>query len=201
MNVAPLFSPLHVLHTRRSIKFLRAPAPCQQELDYLFQAAMVAPDHRALRPWRFKLIRGAAIGRLADIAIAAVKRADVAAMPAQKEKSVRAWLQGVPLLIALACKIDKTQSKVPEQEQLLATGAAIMNLLNAAHMMGYGAFWSTGLGSYLKEVQETLGFDALTYRFLGYLAVGTPVFAAPTIQRPDYQQFVAEWTGESMPPA
>jgi nitroreductase len=177
------------------MKFLRAPAPRPEELEQMLQAAMSAPDHGALRPWRFKLIRGAAIARLADIALDAVKRSGDKRMTPEKEKSVREWLAGVPVMVALAQKIDHDNVKIPEQEQLLATGASVMNILNAAHMLGYGAFWSTGLGTYLEEVQEALGFDPLDYRFLGYLAIGTPACAVPPANRPDFREFVSEWTG------
>ncbi|WP_459618315.1 nitroreductase family protein [Bordetella sp. 2513F-2] len=187
--------PLHALHTRRSMKFLRAPAPRPEELDQILQAAMSAPDHGALRPWRYVLIRGEAIGRLADLALDAVKRSGDKRMTPEKEKSVREWLAGVPLLIGLAHKIDHDNPKVPEQEQLLATGASVMNILNAVHMLGYAAFWSTGLGTYLEEVQQALGLDPLDYRFLGFLAVGTPACAMPEATRPDYREFVTEWTG------
>src|SRR3546814_10758981 len=81
-------SPLHALTSRRSMKFLRAPAPKQEELDQILQAAMSAPDHGKLRPWRFVLIRGAAIGRLADRALDAVKRSGDPRMTPEKEKSV-----------------------------------------------------------------------------------------------------------------
>jgi nitroreductase len=188
-------TPIHALHTRRSMKFLRAPAPRPEELEQMLQAAMSAPDHGALRPWRFKLIRGQAIGRLADMAIDAVKCSGDKRMTPEKEKSVREWMAGVPLFVALAQKIDHDNPKIPEQEQLLATGASVMNILNAAHMLGYGAFWSTGLGTYVEEVQESLGFDPLEYRFLGYLAIGTPACAVPVAHRPDFRDFVSEWTG------
>ncbi|CAM3544657.1 nitroreductase [Bordetella sputigena] len=188
-------APIHALHTRRSMKFLRAPAPRPEELEQMLQAAMSAPDHGALRPWRFKIIRGDAIGRLADVALDAVKRSGDKRMTPEKEKSVREWLAGVPVLIALAQKINHDNAKIPEQEQLLATGASVMNILNAAHMLGYGAFWSTGLGTYLEPVQEALGFDPLDYRFLGFLAVGTPACAVPPAHRPDFREFVSEWTG------
>jgi nitroreductase len=188
-------TPLHALNTRRSVKFLRAPAPRQDELEQILQTAMVAPDHGALRPWRFKLIRGAAIGKLADMAIDAVKRSGDKRMTPEKEKSVRAWMADVPLFIALAYKIDHDNVKIPDQEQMLATGASIMNMLNAVHMLGYGAFWSTGMGSYVEEVQQGLGFDPLDYKFLGYLAVGTPACEVPMAKRPDFHEFVTEWDG------
>ncbi|WP_201525129.1 nitroreductase family protein [Bordetella pseudohinzii] len=185
---------LHALNTRRSMKFLRAPAPKPDELAQILQAAMSAPDHGALRPWRFVRIQGEAIGRFADAALDAVKRSGDPRMTPEKEKSVRAWMAEVPLFLALAAKIDHN-SKVREQEQVLAAGAAVMNILNDTHMLGYGAFWSTGLGTYVEEVQEILGLDPLEYRFLGYLAIGTPACAVPPANRPDFRDFLTEWTG------
>lgn len=189
-------TPLHALNTRRSVKFLRAPAPTPVELDQILQAGMAAPDHGSLRPWRYTLIRGQAIGKLADIALDAVKRSGDKRMTPEKEKSVREWMAGVPLFIALAYKIDHDNPKIPEQEQMLATGASIMNVLNAVHMLGYGAFWSTGLGSYVEEVQTALGWDPLDYRFLGYLAIGTPACEVAMVKRPDFHEFVTEWEGQ-----
>ncbi|AHV93591.1 nitroreductase family protein [Bordetella holmesii] len=185
---------LHALNTRRSVKFLRGPAPKPDEQALILQAAMSAPDHGALRPWRFVRIQGDAIARFADVALDAVKRSGDARMTPEKEKSVRAWMADVPLFLALAAKIDHN-SKVCEQEQVLAAGAAVMNILNATHMLGYGAFWSAGLGTYVEEVQEILGLDPLDYRFLGYLAIGTPACAVPQHERPDFHDFLSDWTG------
>ena len=100
------------------------------------------------------LIRGEAIGKLADVAIGAVKRSGDPRMTPEKEKSVREWMAAVPLFIAVAQKIAHDNTKIPEQEQLLATGAAAMNLLNAVHMLGYGAFWSTGMGTYVEDAER-----------------------------------------------
>lgn len=188
-------TPLQALTTRRSTKFLRAPAPKQDELEQILQAAMSAPDHGAMRPWRFAIVRGEAIGRLADVAMSAVKASGDPRLTPEKEKSVRAWLADVPLLIAVAQRIDHDNQKIPESEQLLAVGASVMNILNATHMLGYGAFWSTGLGTYVEAVQDALGFDALDYKFLGYLAIGTPGCAVAPANRPHYSAFTTEWTG------
>lgn len=188
-------SPLHALISRRSMKLVRAPAPKPDELDQILQAAMAAPDHGALRPWRFKLIRGGALGQLADMALDAVKRSGDPRMTPEKEASTRAWLANVPLVIAVAQKISRDNPRIPEWEQLLATGAAVTNILNAAYMLGYGAFWSTGLGTHNEEVADALGFDALDYNFLGFLAIGTPACAWPDVKRPDAAAFVEEWSG------
>ncbi|MGA0584461.1 MAG: nitroreductase family protein, partial [Castellaniella sp.] len=81
----------------------------------------------------------------------------------------------------------------PAEESMLAVGAAVMNMLNAAHALGFGAFWSTGLGTYLDGVGEALGFDPLDERFMGYLAIGTPIDAPGPVERPDWRDHVSDW--------
>jgi len=189
----PVSAPLHALYSRRSTKFLRGPGPSPEELAQILQAGMSAPDHGSQRPWRYAIVRGENIAKLADVALGAVKRSGDPRMTPEKEKSVREWMASVPLFLAVAQKID--HGKIPEHEQMLAAGASVMNVLNAVHMLGYGAFWSTGVGTYVEEVQLALGFDPLDYRFLGYLAIGTPACAVPPVKRPDFREFVTEWTG------
>jgi len=187
---------LEAVLNRRSVKFVSGPGPDEQQLKLILQAGMSAPDHGAMRPWRYTLIRGEAISRLADMVMTRVREAGDTRMTPEKERSVRAWLAGVPLLVAVAQRIDHDNTKIPQQEQLLAVGASVMNILNAAHILGFGAFWSTGLGTYVESVQEALGYDSLDYTFLGFLAIGTPVAPVTPAQRPDSQAFVTEWTGE-----
>lgn len=189
-------SPIEYLLTRRSVKFVQAPGPDESELAQILQTGMSAPDHGRLRPWRFKILRGQAIQQLADLAISATRAAGLDMTP-EKEASTRRWLDQVPVLLAVACFIDHSNTKIPEQERILATGAAVTNILNAAHMLGYSAYWSTGLGTYLDEVSEALGFDALEYRFMGYVSLGTPIRSLAPPERPDHKEFVSEWIGES----
>lgn len=185
---------LELLLSRRSNSLLTAPGPNARELNLILQAAARAPDHASLRPWRFRVIEGEAIGRLADFAIAAVKAAGDARMTPEKEHAVRAWLAKVPLVVALGHEIHHNHPKAPEWEQLAAASAAVMNMLNAAHFLGYGAFWSTGLGTAVEEVQEGLGFDPLSYRFMGYLVIGTSAVPAQGSARQAPDAYVSPWT-------
>lgn len=189
-------SPIDYLLTRRSAKFVQAPGPDDAELAQILQAAMSAPDHGRLRPWRFKVLRNDAIQRLADLAINAIKSAGIDITP-EKEASTRRWLHNVPVLLAVACHLDHSNTKIPEQERVLATGAAVTNILNATHMLGYSAYWSTGLGTYVDEVGEALGFDSLDYRFMGFVSLGTPIRSLTPPERPDYKEFVSDWTGKA----
>lgn len=185
--------PVASLISRRSIKFVQAPAPTDDELARILQSAVSAPDHGKLEPWRFVIIRDAAVQQFADMALGAVK-ASGRALPPEKEANARRWLQNVPLLIGVACHLDHSNTKIPEHERLLATGAAVTNILNAAHMLGYGAFWSTGVGTYVDEVAENLGFDPLDYRFMGFVSIGTPIQSTAAPERSNYSRFVTHWT-------
>ncbi|MGE4370824.1 MAG: nitroreductase [Burkholderiaceae bacterium] len=186
--------PIDFLTTRFSVKFVQAPGPSPDELGRILQAAMSAPDHGKLQPWRFAILRGPAIAEFADIAVAAIRAAGKP-FPPEKEATARRWLANVPVLLAVACRLDHTNTKIPEHERLLATGAAVTTVLHAAHMLGYNGFWSTGLGTYVDEVSEALGFDPLDYRFMGFVSLGTPIQPVTAPQRPDHRLFVSEWMG------
>lgn len=181
------------LLNRNSMKMVTSPAPSDEELATILQSAISAPDHGALRPWRFRIIRGEAIQKFANFSIGLRQASDNPFNP-DKEAATRQWLSEVPLIIAVACHIDYSNTKISELERMLATGSAITNILNAAHMLGYGAFWSTGIATYIDEFQSGLGFDALDYRFMGFVAIGTPKMSVPQKERLSYELFTEEWT-------
>jgi nitroreductase len=103
--------------------------------------------------------------------------------------------QAAPVIIALGAAVDP-RSTVPEVEQLLAVGAATMNMLNAIHVLGYGGFWATGADSYEPAMRSALGFEP-SERLLGFLFVGTPPANQRPAKRPGRAAFVREWTGSS----
>lgn len=182
---------VNALIARNSMKLVTAPAPSDEELAKALQAAVAAPDHGNLTPWRFKIIRGEGIQQFADLAFRIRQESDE---PFTEDKlaASKAWLSEVPLLIALGCKMDYSNTKIPEDERIIATGCAVMNLMNALHLMGYGTFWSTGIATYFEEFQTALGFDPLEYRFMGFLAVGTPKMPIPQKNRKSYTEFLID---------
>lgn len=185
-------SAIEALLSRRSLKSVVAPGPTAEQLRVILQAATHAPDHNALRVWRFVLIDQAHMAAFTELAMGVMKKSKKGIDP-DKEKRNREWLSKVPLLIGLAYKIHHDHSKVPEIEQTLSMGAAVMNMQNIIHLMGYASFWSTGLGSHGEEVPEALGFDTLDYRFVGYLAVGTPAGSPGQVVRPDPMSLAHVW--------
>ena len=181
---------LEVLLSRQSQWPLTEPAPADAELDLIFDAALRAPDHGNLRPWRFVTIRGDARGQLGDVLVdLACARSPGEPRSAHAHRRQKAY--AAPLVIALGAALS-AHPKIPEVEQLLAVGAATMNMLNAIHALGYGGFWSTGPDSYEAQLHDALGF-APNERLLGFLFVGTSKNSDQATARPARSEHVREW--------
>ncbi len=177
------------LLSRRSAWPLEAPAPSDAELSQVFAAAMCAPDHGQLRPWRFVVIDGEARHALGDAFARSALQRDPQADPGRfRQKALAA-----PLVIAVAAQIE-AEHKVPEIEQLFAVAAAAMNMLNALHLLGYGGFWGTGAVTYDRLVHDALGLGE-DQRLIGFIYVGSPRTPLRAPARPDAGPFVRRWQG------
>lgn len=181
------------LLSRRSIpaKCLTGPGPSDAQLTVALDAALRAPDHGRMQPWRFRLIRGAARAKFAELLVNAAQARDPATPVAQLDK-LRSRPQQVPLVIVVSAQL-RDNPKVPAIEQLLSAGAGAMNLLNAFHSQGFGAVWLTGPSVYDPAVAAGLALGA-GQQLLGFIYVGTigaVVPAAPA--RPARAAFVSEF--------
>ena len=86
-------------------KYLIEPAPSHEELQQLMAAAESAPDHGALKPWRFMVISGSARDALGHLFVQALlQRApetELALQERERERALRA-----PMLIAAIARLD-----------------------------------------------------------------------------------------------
>jgi nitroreductase len=178
------------LLSRASIKSLGEPGPDDAQLRAILKAAVRAPDHGKLRPWRFYLVRGDARLPLSELFVAGVKRREPGASEAQIDKERKKPL-GAPLTIAVVAKTIAGH-KVPEIEQILSTGAAAMNILNAIHMLGLAAKWVTGANCYDPVFKQDFGLDPAD-QLIGFIHVGTPTEKIAPPERPNPAEFVVEW--------
>ena len=187
-------APIEMLLSRQSHWPLAEPGPTDAEFDLIFDAALRAPDHGRLRPWRFALIRGDARDALADVLVdVAAARAPDEPRDAHEHRRQKAY--AAPAIIVIGAAIAPGTG-IPESEQILSVGAAAMNMLNAIHALGYGGFWATGIDAYDANLQAALDFDA-SERLLGFLFVGTPKSGERAALRPPRANHVREWLGQS----
>jgi len=174
---------LELLTTRRSFKAveLTGPAPSAAELDTLLTIASRVPDHGKLVPWRFIVFEGEA-RYAAGEAIAAAFAAKYPDAKPEHLDAERARLARAPLVVAVVSRAAP-HAKIPEWEQVLSAGAAAMNLVLAAHALGYAANWITEWYSYDRGVLDALGL-APHERIAGFIHIGKPPGKAEDRPRP-----------------
>jgi nitroreductase len=186
---------IELLLTRASQGKLREPAPDQAALQRVFAAALRAPDHGLLRPWRFQLIHGDARIRFGDLLRESLRRRKPDASNEDLERQAKKALRA-PLLIVVSARVQTEHPKVPAIEQVISAGAAAQNILLALHAQGFGGMWRTGDAAYDPEVKRALGL-APNDAIVGFLYVGTPAQPAPELARPQPAAHVEEWRGPS----
>ena len=183
---------IEALTSRRSPAQFTEPAPDEAALAAILSAAMRAPDHGKLKPWRFIVLRGDGRKRFGDVMAEAMKRREPEApanmIEREREKPLRA-----PLIVVLAAALREGH-KIPVVEQLLAAGAAAQNVMLAAHALGFGAAWKTGAPAYDSYVKEALGL-APSDAIVGFLYLGTPAAPSPALPPSQLSDFVRAWPG------
>lgn len=186
---------LDFIARRRSVKaaLLSDPAPSDSELQDLLQTCMSAPDHGAIRPWRFKVIRGAAREKLSDLFETALRLREPGCDD-EAIKSIRSKPMRSPLIIAVGVEIRENHPKVPAEEQLVAVACATQNLLLAADAAGWGAILLTGWPAFDSTVRQGLGF-ADKDKLVGFVYIGTATETPREMVRPDVRQFIETWNG------
>lgn len=184
---------LDALINRVSVARLGEPAPTPEQRELLFRAALRAPDHGQLRPWRFLTVEGEAREALGELFARAELARDAQAPTAVLDK-VRAMPLRAPLLVVVIGCLSE-HPKVPDSEQLLSAGCAAHGILLAAHALGLGAIWRTGALSHDATVHAGLGLAA-NERLLGFIYTGTPQNERRSPSPLDPAEFVANWTSD-----
>jgi nitroreductase len=133
-----LWEALDILARRHSVgpRFLAPPAPSAAQWQRAADLALRAPDHNGLRPFRFVIVED--IQRAALSALFAQDAMRRGHARGEVEKA-RARAFNGPGLAALVGRVREGVADVPAHEQWLCIGAALMNFLNALHLMGFGA--------------------------------------------------------------
>ena len=184
-------SPLSLLETRRSGKprEMVAPGPSDAELQRILNIAMRVPDHGKLSPWRFVIVGKEQRDQLAVLLHRALQAEDECAGPAHHEKEDQFAQQGEALIVLLSSPVR--EHKIPLWEQELSAGAAAMNLLTAAHAMGYVGGWITGWRAYSPMVNAA--FAAPGERIAGFIFLGSPGRELEDRPRPDPAEIIRRW--------
>jgi len=176
------------IHTRQSIGKVK-PDPVPRELvERLLSAAVQAPNHYKVRPWRFVVLTGTSRERLGDVMAQAFMEKfpdlppDTQSQALEKERS-----KPLRSPVVIAVGVDKpSEAKVIEIENVCATAAACQNLLLAARGLGLAAKWRTGGPARNPQVKKFLGFEP-DQHLIAFLYIGYPEFDPGPCERPSFE--------------
>ena len=159
---------LDAIMTRRSVPRVGDRVPDEATIAKLLDAAVRAPTHHITEPWRFIVLRGDARHGLGAAWAAGVERSG------KSSEGVAAKALRAPAIICVIARPKTHLPKVVELEEHHAVGAAIQNVLLAAHALGLGAMVRTGPPASSEEVRAYLGLEA-TELVAGFVYLGYPL--------------------------
>jgi len=181
---------LRFLQQRNSAAKLIEPAPSPEQMEEIFRAALRAPDHAWLRPWRFITIAGARRQAFGDLLERRLLLRTPDADDAARAKARNAPLRA-PLLVVVVARVQE-HPKIPPQEQRFSAACAAHALLLAADASGFAAIWRTGAGAYDRAVMTELGL-AGSEEIVGMVYIGTREGTAKSVPKLATADFVSAW--------
>ncbi len=187
-------TPLSLLRTRRSGKprDLVAPGPSPDQLRAMVAIAARTPDHGKLFPLRFVIVPDDQRTKLAAKLGAILLAEKPDGGPRDVEAAEQFATQAPALVVVLSAPVHG--HKVPVWEQELSAGAAAMNLLHAAHAMGFAGGWLTGWAAYSEAVRDLFGKPG--ERIAGFVFIGTPARELEERPRPELSEIAHYWDSQ-----
>lgn len=184
---------LDLITSRHSVspKRLQAPGPDAAQLQAMVEAAGCAPDHELLRPWRLIRIAPEQREALAEVfersLMERLPGADERARGQAREKAFRA-----PELLLAVARLQPIHADVPDAERHVALGAALQNLLLAAHGLGYAAMLTSGQALRTRHFAQAFAL-AEGENALCFVSIGTPT-EVKRRSRPSASELMSDWS-------
>jgi nitroreductase len=182
---------LALLETRRSAKprELAEPGPTTEALERILSIAARTPDHGTLTPWRFVIVGDGQREALAELLLDALAEDNPDATNAHRDKELAFAHYAGQLVVLLSAPVPG--HKIPVWEQELSCGAAGMNLLLAAHALGFVAGWVTGWRAYSESVRRA--FCGPGERIAGFVFIGSVSRELDERLRPELSAVMRVW--------
>ncbi len=169
---------LEAIAQRRSIrKFTDAPVP-DETIRELLHAATLAPSGKNRQPWRFVVVRGEQRAAMVATMRAGMEKLKALGTDLGSSPWTAQIMEHAPVTIFVFndnTTLDNAEKPLTAQDVLFnavdvqSIGAAIQNLLLAAHDMGLGTLWICDVFYAYPEFCDWLGE---THQMIAAVAVG-----------------------------
>ena len=143
----------------------------RQAIEQIIEAGNWAPSHRRTEPWRFVVIQGGALEKLAEIYERALDIDRPAADERTRQKVINKAMRSPVVIMAICHPSDLPRVKLEEED--LAVACAIQNMSLQATALGLSLFWSTGFPSAHPAVAQAMGCTGQA-KVMGCLHLGYP---------------------------
>jgi nitroreductase len=183
---------IDLLLSRRSgsAKGMTGAGPSPQQLRQILACGARVPDHGKLAPWRFIVFQGEGRARMGELLAEVVRQAEpdgsTERLAIEKNRFLRA-----PVVIGVVSRV-REGIPIPEWEQVLSAGAACMNIVIAAHSLGFVANWITEWCAFHPMVLERLGLKS-GERIAGFIYIGKPATPVMERVRPDLDALITHF--------
>jgi nitroreductase len=182
---------IQAIRSRRSIRKMLTDSPTKEQVATILEAATWAPNHHLTEPWRFVVIASDERRRLGD-ALAEALLLTSPETPHEKVEMERAKPLTAPVIIAMVAS-PQVGPKIVPQEELIAAGAALQNMLLAAHALGLSTMVRTGVHGFSDRMR--LYFEMNEGESLvGMVYLGYPSERPPLGKRSGYHN-KTNWRG------
>lgn len=157
------------IHGRQTIKKMKPDLVSRELIEKILNAAVQAPNHHKVRPWRFVVLTGDGLKKLGDVFAASFLERNPAT-PSEGLDKPRGLPLRAPVIIAIGA--DKpNEEKIVEVENISSASASAYIMLLAAQALGLGAIWRTGDWAHDPKVKAFLGFD-VDQQIVGFIYIG-----------------------------
>jgi len=171
------------IRTRRTVYDYSDAPVTRAEIEEILESAIWAPNHKLTNPWSFYVFSGQVKERLARLRGELKRSKFDDAGSAQAVKSYRKayhQLASAPYAVLVCQRLSDDPVRL--EEDLLAVGCAIQNMMLMAQSLGIGTFWGTGPLINHAETFKTLGVPD-GHRAIGMVILGRPAQAVLPPQR------------------
>jgi nitroreductase len=173
-----------------SAKRMTGPGPSPEQLDTILTAAARVPDHGKLFPWRFIVFEGEHRAEFGNL-LAQIVELEHGAISPERKQIEHERFSRAPVVVAVISS-PKKDTPIPDWEQRLSAGAVCMNMLTAAHAMGFVANWITEWTAYHPAVLEMLHiWDE--EKIAGFIYIGQPAEPLAERVRPDMKTLIKRY--------
>jgi nitroreductase len=166
------------IENRRSIRQFKPDPVPQESLEKILKAGTLAPSGKNKQPWQFLVVRGDKRAELIHEMQKGIDRLEGMDIHTGSAKNTLKVMAQAPVTIFV---INPTKNKPPYEWETLESnadvvdtqsiGAAIQNMLLAAHELGLGTLWICDIFYAYDELHTWLGTDG---QMIAAVSLGYP---------------------------